>query len=78
MEKSLKIVVDKKEGNINELKELIGGDDFYKFTQVGIISTWGSHWNITEFGSSVYKSFYKKPNLLESLKGLYCHYILKF
>lgn len=41
MEKSLKIVVDKKEGNINELKELIGEDNFYKFTQVGFILTWG-------------------------------------
>lgn len=77
-EKALKIIVYRKEGSISILKGLIGEKMFSAFCQVGFITSWGSHWKVTKKGIDVYNSFYKKPTFWEALKGLYCHYILKF
>ena len=52
--------------------ELVG------FITRGVDSQSENTWRITETAKRIVTTLYKKPSFLERLKGMYCHYVLKF
>jgi hypothetical protein len=66
-----------KKGKTCDLLEVVNLLTVRDFIHVGWIDVHGENWKVTDSAIEIYKSFYKSPNIIESLKGLYCHYILK-
>lgn len=74
----LSYMATNKEGAINDLMQEIDFDTFNGFLATGFIRIKDKNYSITDKGIEYYNSFYRKPTFIESLKGLYCHHILKF
>ncbi|MEI8271562.1 MAG: hypothetical protein WCG08_02980 [Paludibacter sp.] len=82
-EMALNFVYDKQSGEISELRNEISEDVVNQFELVGFItrgidSQSENTWKITETAQKIFTTMYKKPGFIESLKGMYCHYVLKF
>ena len=82
-EMALNFVYDKQSGEISELRNQISEDVVNQFELVGFItrgidSQSENTWKITETAQKIFTTMYKRPGFLESLKGMYCHYVLKF
>lgn len=82
LEFALKYIIENKSGLISDLDIKIGEDTTNYLVVTDMIKTIGvgdgMTWQVTKTAKNIYNSFYKKPSFIESLKGLYCHYILKF
>ncbi len=82
-EKAFKYMYEKGHGNLTELKESIGEEFIEKFELVGYIRKGINNkredtWNVTNSFKEIYRNIYKGPSLIESLLGLFCHYILRY
>ena len=82
-EMALDFVYNKQSGEISELRDKISEDVVNQFELVGFItrgvdSQSENTWKVTETAQKIFTTMYKKPSLVERLKGFYCHYVLKF
>lgn len=82
-EEALNFVCEKQNGQLSSLEGKISKETVTQFELVGFItkgvdSAKENTWRVTETAKEIYTSFYRKPNIVEKLKGYYCHYILKF
>lgn len=78
LEFALKYVVDNKQGLCTSLVDNIGEKYYNNLLLTNLISVNSTKWKVTKQAADIYKSFYKKPNFIEALKGYYCHYVLGF
>jgi hypothetical protein len=79
-ELGLEYLYKHRKGSVEELLNNLDFKTIEEFRQVGflIFGEPNESWKATDRAIDCYKSFYKKPNLFQSLRGLYCHYVLKF
>lgn len=77
----LKYITEHGKGLVSELDKIIGEEMVNSLFLTGMLKSpnlgVGMKWEVTKQAKDIYKTFYKKPNFIESLKGYYCHYILK-
>ena len=79
---SLRLICEKQSGKMSFLEENLTKKEINQFELVGFItkgvnSQGELSWKVTDTANNC-NSLYRKPNLIEKLKGYYCHYILKF
>ena len=82
-ETALGIVYNEQSGEISSLRTQLSNEVVDQFELVGFItrgvdSQSENTWKITETAKRIFITMYKKPSFFESLKGIYCHYVLKF
>jgi hypothetical protein len=82
-EDALRYVSENKHGDIQTLKNTLGDCMVEQFELVGfitrgVVDKGFDTWQVSGDASAIYKSIFQRPTFIDSIKGLYCHYILRF
>ncbi len=78
MEELARLFVKKQSGKISELEKSFSKKQIEGFFLTGFLNRQGGNWKAAPQNSKMLVDFYKNPNLMDRLRGLYCHYVLKF